>query len=42
VAGGYRVQYSVYFGNRKGARLVKALAERFGAEVRWYAAFELT
>ena len=42
VAGGYRVQYSVYFGNRKGARLVKALAERFGADVKWYAAFELT
>jgi len=41
VAGDARVQYSVYYGNRKGARLVKALAEHYGADVRWYAAFEL-
>lgn len=41
VAGGCRVQYSVYYGCRRGARLVKALAELYGADVRWYAAVEL-
>ncbi len=41
IAGGSRVQYSVYHGNRRGARLVKALAEHYGADVKWYAAFEI-
>ena len=40
-AGGRRVQYSVYYGSRRGARLVKALAELYGADVRWYVAVEL-
>jgi hypothetical protein len=35
------VQYSVYHGNRRGARAVRELAKRYGADVRWYAAIEL-
>jgi hypothetical protein len=41
MTGGQMVQYSVYHGNRRGARAVRELAKRYGADVRWYAAIEL-
>ncbi len=42
LTGGYRLHYSVYYGNRRGARAVKKLAEMNGADVRWFAALELS
>ena len=41
LAGGRRIQYSVYYGNRKGAMAVLRLARRYGADVRCFAAIEL-
>ena len=41
LTGELRFQYSVYYGNRKGARAVRELATRYRAEVLWYVAFEL-
>ena len=40
-AGGERIQYSVYVGNRRGAKAVKELAAVYGADVRWFVAIEL-
>ena len=40
-AGGERVHYSVYYGDRRGAKAVRELASSYGADVRWYVAIEL-
>lgn len=39
--GGERIQYSVYYGDRKGAKAVRELAMIYGADVRWFVAIEL-
>ena len=36
-----RIQYSVYYGDRKGAKAVRELAMIYGADVRWFVAIEL-
>jgi hypothetical protein len=41
IAGGERTHYSVYYGNLKGARAVRELAQAYGADVRWFVAIEL-
>ena len=38
---GERIHYSVYYGERKGAKAVRELAMMFGADVRWFVAIEL-
>lgn len=41
VAGGERTQYSVYYGDLRGAKAVRELARVYGADVRWFIAIEL-
>jgi hypothetical protein len=40
-AGGEKIQYSVYYGDRRGAKAVKQLATLYGADVRCFVANEL-
>ena len=39
--GGERVHYSVYCGDRRGAKAIRELASSYGADVRWFVAIEL-
>ena len=41
ITGGERIQYSVYRGDRKGAKAVRRLATIYGADVRCFVAIEL-
>lgn len=38
---GEMIQYSTYIGEKKGAKAVRELASLYGADVRWFLAYEI-